>query len=160
MPRGIPNSKLDTTNMDVGQKTHVDMPAEGLIDRSAMREEGVEVVPALAMDGYAADLAFMEELVEVEVHESNDPNAEPIVDLYCNGIPQRIVRGQPIAVKRKYVQILANARQVSMTTETRVQGEDVINRIGKRSALRYPFSVVRDDNRKGRDWLRSVLQAA
>ena len=38
MPRGIPNSKLDTTNMDVGQKTHVDMPAEGLIDRSAMRE--------------------------------------------------------------------------------------------------------------------------
>ena len=37
MPRGIPNSKLDTTNMDVGQKTHVDMPAEGLIDRSAMR---------------------------------------------------------------------------------------------------------------------------
>lgn len=160
MPRGIPNSKLDTTNMDVGQKTHIDMPAEGLIDRSAMQEEGVEVVPALAMDGYAADLAFMEELVEVEVHESNDPNAEPIVDLYCNGIPQRIVRGQPIAVKRKYVQILANARQVSMTTETRVQGEDVINRISKRSALRYPFSVVRDDNRKGRDWLRSVLQAA
>lgn len=160
MPRGIPNSKTDTTNMDVGQKTHIDMPAEGVIDRSAMREEGIEVVPAMAIDDYASDLAFMEEPVEVEVHESNDPNAEPIVDLYCNGIPQRIVRGQPITVKRKYVQILASARQVSMSAETRVQGEDVINRVSKRSALRYPFSVTRDDNRKGRDWLRTVLQAA
>lgn len=159
MARGIPN-KLDTADMDVGQKTHIDMPGTGVIDRSAMHEEGVEVVPAVAMDGYAADLAFMEELVDVEVHESNDPNAEPIVDLYCNGTPQRIVRGQPIAVKRKYVQILANARQVSMSTDTRVQGEDVINRVSKRSALRYPFSVVRDDNRRGRDWLRQALQSA
>lgn len=159
MARGIPN-KLDTNDLDIGQKTHIDMPGEGVIDRAAMREEGIEVVPAVAMDGYAADLKFMEELVEVEVHESNDPNAEPIVDLYCNGIPQRIVRGQPIAVKRKYVQILASARQVSMSTDTRVQGEDVINRVSKRSALRYPFSVVRDDNRKGRDWLRQALQSA
>ena len=47
-----------------------------------------------------------------------------------------------------------------MSTDTRVQGEDVINRVSKRSALRHPFSVVRDDNRKGRDWLRTVLQAA
>lgn len=159
MARGIPN-KTDTTELDVGQKTHIDIPGMGVLDRSALQEEGVEVVPAVALDGYAADLAFMEEPVEVEVHESNDPNAEPIVDLYCNGTPQRIVRGQPITVKRKFVQILANARQVSMSTETLVQGYDVINRVSKRSALRYPFSVVRDDNRKGRDWLRQVLQGA
>lgn len=159
MARGIPN-KLDTTDLDVGQKTHIDIPGTGVIDRSAMHEEGIEVVPAVAVDSYAAELAFMEEPVEIEVHESNDPNAEPIVDLYCNGIPQRIVRGQPITVKRKYVQILAGARQVSMSTDTRVQGEDVINRVSKRSALRYPFSVVRDDNRKGRDWLRQALQSA
>ena len=159
MARGIPN-KTDTTDMDVGQKTHIDIPGTGVIDRSALHEEGIEVVPAVAVDSYAADLAFMEEPVEIEVHESNDPNAEPIVDLYCNGIPQRIVRGQPIAVKRKYVQILAGARQVSMSTDTRVQGEDVINRVSKRSALRYPFSVIRDDNRRGRDWLRHALQSA
>ena len=160
MPRGIPNSKLDTTDLDVGQKTHIDIPGEGVIDRSAMREEGVEIVPAAAMDGYATELAFMEEPVEVEVHESSDPNAETIVDLYCNGVPQRIIRGQPITVKRKYVQILAGARQVSMSTDTRVEGENVVNRVSKRTALRYPFTVTRDDNRLGRDWLRKQLQAA
>lgn len=160
MPRGIPNSKIDTTELDVGQKTHIDIPGEGVLDRSALHEEGVHVVPAAAIDGYASELAFMEEPVEIEVHESNDPNAETVVDLYCNGIPQRIIRGQPITVKRKYVQILAGARQVSMSTETRVHGEEVINRVSKRSALRYPFSVTRDDNRRGRDWLRQQLQAA
>ena len=159
MPRGIPN-KLDTTDLDVGQKTHIDIPGEGVIDRSAIREEGVEIVPAAALDGYAADLAFMEEPVEVEVHESSDPNAETIVDLYCNGVPQRIIRGKPITVKRKYVAILAGARQVSMSTDTRVDGENVVNRVSKRTALRYPFTVTRDDNRRGHDWLRKQLQAA
>jgi hypothetical protein len=160
MPRGIPNSPIDTTDQDVGQKTHTDIPGEGILDRSAIHEEGIEIVTVKALDGYAGDLAFMEELVEVEVHESSDPNAEPIVDLYCNGIPQRLIRGRAHTVKRKYVHILARARQVSMSTETRVEGENVVNRVNKRSALRYPFSVMRDDNPRGRDWLRQELQAA
>lgn len=159
MARGIPN-KIDTNELDVGQKTHIDMPATGLIDRSAMREEGIEVVVASGLNDYAKELAFMEELVEVEVHESIDPNAEPVVDLYCNGVPQRFARGVPIAVKRKYVQILANSRPTSMTTTTKVDGDHVVNRINKHSAVRYPFRVVRDDNPRGNDWLRSALQAA
>lgn len=159
MARGIPN-KIDTNELDVGQKTHIDMPATGIIDRSAMHEDGIEVVAAAGLSDYAKDLVFMEELVEVEVHESTDPNAEPVVDLYCNGIPQRFARGVPIAVKRKYVQILASARQTSMTTTVKVDGDNVVNRINKHSAARYPFRVLRDDNPRGRDWLRSALQAA
>lgn len=164
MPRGIPSSRTDTTDLDVGQKTHIDMPAEGLIDRSAMREQAVEptdIVAASGVDEYAKELAFYEEPVEIEVHESSDrDNPDPIVDLYCQGVPQRIIRGQPIVVKRKYVQILANARQVSMSTEARVDNGEAINRVNKRSALRYPFSVIHDANPRGRDWLRQALRAA
>lgn len=159
MTRGIPKN-TDTNDLAIGQKTHIDMPGTGIIDRSALHEEGIEVVTDAGIADYAKELAFMEELVEVEVHESTDPNAEPVVDLYCNGIPQRFLRGVPIAVKRKYVQILADARQTSMTTVVKVDGENVINRINKHSALRYPFRVVRDDNPRGRDWLRAALQAA
>lgn len=164
MPRGIPNSKTDTTDMDVGQKTHIDMPGEGIIDRSAMREQAIEqtdIVTASGVDDYAKELAFYEEPVEIEIHESSDrDNPDPIVDLYCQGVPQRIIRGQPITVKRKYVQILVNARHVSMSTETRVEGENVVNRVNKRSALRYPFSVIHDANPRGRDWLRQAMRAA
>ncbi len=159
MPRGIPN-KLDTNEMQVGQNTHIDMPTEGVIDRSAMREEGVEIVTGVQLDDYAAELAFMEELIEVEVHESTDPNALPIVDVYCQGVPQRFLRGQRQTVKRKFVQILADARQTSMRTATKVEGDGVVNRIDKHSALRYPFSVTLDNNRKGRDWLRQALMTA
>lgn len=164
MPRGIPNSKTDTTDLDVGQKTHIDMPGEGVIDRSAMREQAIEstdIVGASGADEYAKELAFYEEPVEIEIHESSDnDNPDPIVDLYCQGVPQRIIRGQAITVKRKYVQILTNARHVSMSTEARVDGDNVINRVNKRSALRYPFSVIHDANPRGRDWLRQALRAA
>ena len=160
MARGIPGSKTDSNDLNTTQKSHIDMPADGMIDRSALREDGIDVAPAAGLSDYARELEFMEELVEVEVHESTDPNAEPIIDLYCNGVPQRLIRGVPHAVKRKFVQILANARQTSMTTTTKVDGDNVVNRINKHSALRYPFRVVRDDNPRGRDWLRNTLQAA
>lgn len=159
MPRGIPN-RQDTDDMDVGQNTHIDMPTEGLIDRSAMREEGIEIVTGVKLDDYAAELAFMEELIEVEVHESTDANAQPIVEVFCQGVAQRFFRGQRQTVKRKFVNILAGARQTSMRTKTEVQGDSVVNRIDKHSALRHPFSVTQDNNRKGRDWLRKALQAA
>jgi hypothetical protein len=159
MTRGI-SKRTDTDDLDVGQHTHIDMPAEGVIDRSAMREEGIEIVQGVKLDGYAAALAFMEEPIEVEVHESTDQNAQPVIDLYCNGVPQRIIRGQRQTIKRKFVNILADARQTALKTTTRVNGDEVVNRIDKHSALRYSFSVTRDDNPKGRDWLRLKLQAA
>jgi hypothetical protein len=159
MPRGIPN-RHDTTDMDVGQNTHIDMPAEGVIDRSEMHEEGIEIVQNVKLDDYAAELAFMEEKIEIEVHESTDQNAHALVDVYCNGVAQRFIRGQRQVVKRKFVNILVDARQTAMKTTTQVNGDDVVNRIDKHTALRFPFSVMRDDNPKGRDWLRQRLQAA
>ena len=160
MARGIPGSKTDSNDLNTTQKSHIDMPADGIIDRSALREDGIDVAPAAGLSDYARELAFMEELVEVEVHESTDPNAEPIVDLYCNGVPQRFIRGQVQTVKRKFVQILAQTRPTSVTSSVRKEGDQVFNRINKHSAMRYPFRVVRDDNPRGRDWLRNILQAA
>ena len=160
MARGIPNSKTDSNDLYTAQNSHIDMPTEGIIDRSALREDGIEVVPADGLSDYARELAFMEELVEVEVHESTDPNAELIVDLYCNGTPQRFIRGQAQTVKRKFVQILAQTRPTAVTSSVRKEGDQVFNRVNKHTAMRYPFRVVRDDNPRGRDWLRQVLQAA
>ena len=44
-------------------------------------------MPALAMDGYAADLAFMEELVEVEVMSRMTPTQSPL--LTCTATASR-----------------------------------------------------------------------
>lgn len=160
MPRGIPKKSIESEEQVVGQATHIDMPTEGDVKRVELVEEGIQVVDESSLGDYAKELAFMEEPVTVMIHESTDQNAEPIVDLYCNGVPQRFIRGVPVTVKRKYVQILCDARQTSIQTMTGVQGNQVINRINKHTATRYPFSVVEDQNRRGPEWLRAQLAKA
>lgn len=98
--------------------------------------------------------------MRVMVHESTDENAQPIVDVYCNGIPQRFVRGVEQVVKRKFVQILANARTTNVRTRTGVEGGNVINQITRHTAVRYPFSVIEDRNPRGAAWLREALASA
>lgn len=148
--------RIDTSELDTSKKKTVD-DGRGVIDRSAINDEPLDIVGAAGAGEYARELAFFEELVEVEVHESTDPNAEPIVDLYCNGVSQRFIRGVPQVVKRKYVQILATAKPQTISTKTAVEGDNVVNRITRHAALRYPFRVIRDDNPKGADWLRQTL---
>ena len=163
MPRGIPKSKeVSSHDVKVGQDTHLDVPMTGDISSILRTDHTVEVVDGPSLGDYAKQLAFNEEYVEVVVHESTDKNAEPIVDVYCNGTPQRFVRGVTQKVKRKYVEILARARQTSISTKVSAQGADgeTVNRIDKHTAARYPFSVVYDANPKGGAWLKQVLQSA
>jgi hypothetical protein len=98
----------------------------------------------------------MEEIVEVMVHEAQGENPDRIVDIYCNGVPQRFIRGEPIKVKRKYVEILANARTQNMKTNVVREGDNVYNRVDKHTSLRYPFQMT-DSNPSGNAWLRGLL---
>lgn len=161
MPRGVRN-ELSSADVKVGQEQTLDMPVSGSLDNLIRTDHKVEIVDGPALGDYAAELAFNEEMIDVVVHESTDKNAELIVDLYCNGVPQRFIRGQTQKVRRKYVEILANARQTSIATRTSAQGADgeVVNRISKHTAVRYPFSVVYDPNPKGAAWLKKLLQSA
>jgi len=161
VPNVAPNTQsIEAAELPVGQDRHLDVPVEGSIRGIARPDQEIEIVPGPALGEYAAALAFNEELVDVIVHESTDKNAEPVVDLYCNGVPQRFVRGRVQTVKRKYLEILARARITAMATDVQIQGDNVVNRINKHTALRYPFSVQRDENPKGAAWLRKVLQEA
>lgn len=162
MPRGIPNKEISSEDVKVGQKQILDVPVTGSLENLIRTDHKIESVDGPSVGDYAAELAFNEEFVDVVVHESTDKNAEAIVDLYCNGTPQRFIRGQTQRVRRKFVEILARARQTSITTKTHANGEDgeAVNRISKHTAVRYPFSVVYDANPKGGAWLKQLLQTA
>jgi hypothetical protein len=107
---------------------------------------------------WAEQMAFNEEIIKIRVHESTDKLAENPVEVFCNGMPQRFIRGQEQAVKRKYVEVLARAKQTTFGNQkiTIGQGEETYV-YPSHTALRYPFSVVEDPSPKGRDWLKSVL---
>lgn len=100
-------------------------------------------------------LAFNEEVLTVQVHETNDPLAEPLPQVIVDGRSQFFQRGVEMHVKRKYVEVLARAKR---TTYSQVEqpGGDYKN--VPHSALRYPFSVIHDPaGDKGRAWLKAVL---
>ena len=136
----------------------VEMPISGPLDAMRRNDQFIEPVVDIANFGSKAEtLAFMEEMVEIRIHESNDPNAENPVVLGVNGRQVAIWRGEDTIVRRKYVEQLLRAKPESLLTQIKRDGDgNPRNLIHKSRALKYPFSIVRDDNRKGPAWERKI----
>lgn len=149
---------VDTGDVKITQQKEILMSSHGAtID---MPESEIEVAPAIESN-YANDLAFAEQKVEVVVHESTDPNAEPIVEVFNNGVRQNFIRGQAIFVKRKFVEVLARAKATGIQTQEYADNVgDRGVRILRHTALKYPFSVMQDPSPKGSAWLKGILAEA
>lgn len=154
------NRTVDTREQTIGQDKSILLSNEVDADdiRDAFNDNMQPDTPAFK--DHADNLAFMEELVQVRVHETTEKNAEKVVDVYCNGIPQRFIRGVPIVVKRKYVEVLARAKPFTVTTPEIVDATGSrTTKIETSSALRYPFDM-QDRNPDGQRWLQSILLEA
>lgn len=155
----IKGKTLDADEQDLPQDKEVMLPATG--DMGSAPDEIREVEPGPAvfdLNEKARKLAFMEEKVDIMVHESADPNAEPVVQVGVNGVNQFFPRGQVVTARRKFVEVLARAKNTGITTKEALDRDG--NRttvIGKHTALKYPFSVMRDDSPRGAAWLKAVL---
>lgn len=151
----ITRKELSTTDMQVGQESEIVLPTGNLIRPD---EPEIMIPDGPTIDEYAKQLAFNEELVTVMVHETAEENAAPLVDVYVNGVAQFFPRGEPVTCKRKYVEGLVRAKPTAISTDVRERNsENPQNVINRRSALRYPFSVIEDKNPNGAAWLRKVL---
>ena len=117
---------------------------------------GIEVGSIDIANGDAVELErFMNEHVLVRVHDSNDENAVQAIPLGVNGITQWVMRGAPQEIRRKYVEVLARARQTTYKQSApRVELTD--SRPEPKTAMSYPFSVERDTS-KGMAWLREIM---
>ena len=152
-------NEVDSRGVDVQQGSPRDLSAEG---DASLDAPVIEV----AQDNEATrtkveEMAFMEENIEIIVHDSADQNAQPIVESWCNGKSQFFVRGQANIVKRKFVGVLARAKKTTFTQQNYRDGKgDLAIRNVPHTALQYPFSVLSDSNPKGVAWLRETLEAA
>jgi hypothetical protein len=105
--------------------------------------------------------AFMNEPVTIVVNPPNDADEPMLVQVGVNGVNQFIPRGERIAVKRKYVEVLARAKRTdfAQTLDERM-GEQEFNKVRTMHSLRFPFSVLHDPNPNGGAWLTGVLAEA
>jgi len=124
----------------------------------AIEHPTIEVPDGPVSKGKLEMLAFMNELVVVQVHEDNSNYPEPLVQTWNDGRLQIFIRGQEVTCRRCFVEVLARAKPVQYANVEYVDAEG--NRAvkwPKRTGLKYPFTIVRDDNPNGRAWLKKIL---
>jgi hypothetical protein len=123
-------------------------------------EVEIEPVVTKEFDQAVSEEAFMNEVLEIEIHESTNENDPNHVIVSVNDKSQPIFRGRPTKVKRKYVEVLARCRESKYTQVTPNPMEPDQMEMRERSALTYPFTVLSDPNPKGRAWLAAVKAEA
>ena len=103
---------------------------------------------------YLDELAFMEEIIEIMIHEVDDPAAENPVAAGNSGRVQYFSRGVPAKARRCIVDSLIVKTDRISTPEYFNGAGERARSIKRTSALKYPFSVISDPNPKGGEWLR------
>lgn len=110
---------------------------------------------------YAEELGFLEEKVTIIVLPSDKDDDPRLIPIGVNGKTQHIIVGRPQKVRRKYVNVLAQAKrrrykqQVGRDASTGLE----YNRMQPRTVPRYNFSVIHDPSgEKGALWLQDVMR--
>lgn len=110
-----------------------------------------------ALKQYFANTEFMEERVLVRVAPSSNQDDPKIVEVWNNGTPQRMIRGEWTIVRRKYVEVMARAKPFGVTTPEYTDANgDRATRIDTHNGTMYPFEM-RDRNPIGQAWLARVM---
>jgi hypothetical protein len=149
-----PVKRLEAAEQQVGQGGVAMLAPTGPAVMEHPKIDPVEGPDALA---HAEELAFMEEMVTVTVHESMEERAAPYAEVHVNGRTQLFPRGHAITVKRKYVEGLARAKPTGYRDEEYVGNDGMkAHRYHKSTGLRFPFSVD-EDTPKGRAWIKKIL---
>lgn len=164
--------ETDARSFHTEQPDDIEIPTTGSVEAArasaAASMNTTEIEPVADLAGVydkAAILAFYEEKVEIMIVDSTDPNPENYVFVSINGkgpMPHGVPwvpRNVPVVMARKYVEQLARAKPVSLRTEEvqDFQGNRT-TRVKRHAAMRYPFTVLRDTNPKGRAWLAEIMR--
>lgn len=155
------DSFFDAHDQTIAQNATREMKSTGDARESldkAIHEEPENVFQVVGDPSKAAMLAFMEQELEVMVHDTNNVADIPIPCFINDGRTQYFIRGKAQTVKRKFVEILARCKTTTFSNEMYqdAAGADAY-RYPSHTALMFPFSVRYDPHPRGQDWLRAVL---
>lgn len=121
-------------------------------------------------EAYQAEMKFMEEPVTIRLAPSNEKNPPRTVQCWVNGKgAEQFVNGKwmvcgwlpinhTVTTKRKYVEVLARAKNEAVSTRVVKHETHEDNLADRIPSCKYPFSVLRDENPRGHDWLATILQ--
>ena len=147
--------EVHTGDMQTREIPSIALPDEGPIDREP--EEIVMADKPMESD-YAKEAVFMEEPVTIRLERSSERFAPALLDFYVNGKVEWIPVGREWTVKRKYVEVIARAQPYDVRTNVVKHEEREDNKIERYSIAKHPFSVIKDANPRGSEWLTRVMR--
>lgn len=154
----VDTQEFETKDLDKSVTLDADMTIEQL--RDSLNSNVSTDINTKEFKKFAGNMKFFDEQVLIRVLPSSEKNAEIVIDVYNDGIPQRFIRGQWVIAKRRYVEVLARSKPFGVTTPEIVDGNgDRTTSIDITHGTRYPFEM-RDKNPFGQGWLQSILQEA
>lgn len=106
------------------------------------------------------NLMFDQEMVTVDILDTEDENADVDFVIQVSGQSQIFTRGTRVTVKRMFIEGLAGAKPISYSPVRSQDGEIRSMDYKARRGERYAFSVYHDPNPIGREWLRQVRARA
>lgn len=105
---------------------------------------------------------FMNEMVDIHIHDADDEMADPRFTVSVNGRKWVFLRNHSYTVPRFVVNGLCQARPVRFKNQQFVDADGVRKvRYPASRGLRYNFSVESDPSgQRGTEWLKQALRAA
>lgn len=148
---------FETEEQTVGQDHIREMNSTGPANES-LQPAVIQPVGKVYSKEKMEMLQFMEDVLTVRVHETTNEIDVPIPVVYNDGRSQYFIRGSEQEVKRKFIEILARCKKTAFTQELYEDGDGNKGyRYIPHTANVYPFSVLRDPDPRGSDWLRNIL---
>ena len=163
-------SELTNQNFPIDQKPAMVMPP---IDEPVEREPDIIVAMDPLEKSTLDALAMAEDPITILIHRSVEKFSPPTTDyIAINGIPAEqlfrngwvrmgyLPRGKSLITKRKYVEVLARAKQDAInTTVIERDNEDPQNFVERITTSTMSFTILEDKNPKGAEWLERLVRS-
>ena len=138
-----------------------DLPIREIPELDTDDDRSADVIVASAdmlNKDYAAELAFMEEYVEIYLNRGREKHSPLFEQFGVNGKIIWIEVEKPTRVKRKYVEVMARSMPVDITTDSgESRGDELtFNKVLRHQSANFSFSILRDPNPRGPAWLAKV----
>lgn len=153
-----PTGQTMVSEMEVGSVPERTMSSTGPARESLEKSVLVQVTDQPMDDDYLSMMAFMNEMVEVRIGVTTDPNAENIFELNINGKLELFRRGETKTVPRYFVDRLLRMKQTRFTQKEVFTAEGIKDIVQvPHTSIKYDFAITRDLNPLGPSWQRAVL---
>jgi hypothetical protein len=156
--------ELHTSDLKVGQQPPIILDDNPIDHENVILPVGNHLQPS-----YLASLAFAEEPVTIRIERSAEKFSPMVVDAWVNGKgAEAFINGKwiecgflpvgiPVITKRKYVEVLARSKVDTVNTNVVKHENHEDNIIDRTTHSKVPFTIIKDANPVGTEWLTKLF---